>query len=135
MKILASSVAVALLIATGALAQPAGAPSRPMTALPQDGTPVNNYYRQDVYDPADNKIGKVTDLLVEKNGQVAAAIVSVGGFLGVGEKDVAVPFNALRLIQKNQKWYLVMNADKDALKSAPGFKHDKGQDRWVPDTK
>lgn len=135
MKIFASTVAVALLIATGALAQPAGAPSRPMTALPQDGTPVNNYYRQDVYDLADNKIGKVTDLLVEKNGQVAAAIISVGGFLGVGEKDVAVPFNALRLIQKNQKWYLVMNADKDALKSAPGFKHDKGQDRWVPDTK
>ena len=95
--------------------------------------PVNNFYRQNVYDPNDNKIGDVADLLVEKDGRVTAAILSVGGFLGMGEKDVAVPFDALRLTQKNQKWYLVMNTDKDTLKNAPGFKRDRTQDRWVPE--
>lgn len=138
MKTVVSAAMLALLFGTAAVAQQppsTSSPARPLTSLPQDGTPVGNYYRQNVYDPADNKIGEVSDLLVEKDGRVAAAIVSVGGFLGIGEKDVAVPFNALHLSQKNQKWYLVMNADKDALKSAPGFKRDKTQDRWVPDTK
>jgi len=140
MKIVATAAALALLACTAATAQQpstSGTASsvKPLTTLPQDGTPVNNYYRQSVYDPADNKIGEVTDLLVEKDGRVAAAIVSVGGFLGVGEKDVAVPFNALHLTQKNQKWYLVMNTDKDSLKNAPGFKRDRSQDRWVPESK
>ena len=131
MKILASAAAVALLIATGAIAETGGV--HPLSTLPQSGAPVKNYYKQNVYDASDNKIGEVSDLLLDKDGRVSAAIVSVGGFVGVGEKDVAVPFDALRLTQKNQKWYLVMNADKDALKSAPGFKYDKSKDRWVPE--
>jgi sporulation protein YlmC with PRC-barrel domain len=133
MKVLASTAAAALLLGSVAIAQ--GQAARPLTSLPQDGTPVTNYYKQNVYDPSDTKIGEVMDLVVEKDGKVAAAIVSVGGFLGAGEKDVAVPFNSLKLTQKNQKWYLVMNTDKDSLKNAPGFRHDKNQDRWVPDTK
>jgi hypothetical protein len=52
-------------------------------------------------------------------------IVSVGGFLGVGEKDVAVPFNAIRATQKDGKWYLTMSAAKDALKSVAGYKYDR----------
>jgi hypothetical protein len=35
----------------------------------------------------------------------------------------------------NNKWYLVMNATKDGLKAAPGYKYDKGMTTWVPDTK
>jgi hypothetical protein len=61
---------------------------------------------------------------------------AVGGFLGAGEKDVAVPFDAIRITTKdNNKWYLVMNATKDELKSAPGFKYDKDSTTWVPDKK
>jgi hypothetical protein len=43
---------------------------------------------------------------------VAAFIVSVGGFLGAGEKDVAVPFNAVNATDKNGKWYLTMTLPK-----------------------
>ena len=46
------------------------------------------------------------------------------GFLGVGEKDVAVNFNSIKKIMKNDKVYLTMDTTKDALKSAPGFKYD-----------
>jgi hypothetical protein len=51
----------------------------------------------------------------------------------MGEKDVAVPFNAVQVTNKNNnKWYLVMNSTKDALKSAKGFKCDHSEMKWVP---
>ena len=66
-----------------------------VTTVPSDALPVSSYYNEDVYDAQNNKIGDVNDILFEKDGRVSAVIVGVGGFLGVGEKDVAVPFNAL----------------------------------------
>jgi sporulation protein YlmC with PRC-barrel domain len=54
------------------------------------GTTVTNFYKQNVYDPSDNKIGGVDDILIDKEGRVTAVIIGVGGFLGMGEKDVAV---------------------------------------------
>jgi hypothetical protein len=75
------------------------------------------------------------DVLVDKSGKVTSLIVGVGGFLGVDQKDVAVPFDAVQLTNKNKsKWYLVMNTTKDDLKSAPGFKYDRNTTTWVPDT-
>jgi hypothetical protein len=54
--------------------------------------------------------------------------------LGAGEKDVAVPFNAVQFTNKNNnKWYLVMNATKDALKDAKGFKYDRSAMKWIPE--
>jgi hypothetical protein len=55
------------------------------------------------------------------------------GFLGAGEKDVAVPFEAVHPTMKDKKWWLVMNTTKDSLKSAPGFKYDSDTTTWVPD--
>ena len=62
-------------------------------------------------------------------------IIAVGGFLGMGEKDVAVPFSSVRATEKNNKWYLVLNTTKEALKSAPGFSYDKTRTAWIPATK
>jgi hypothetical protein len=53
---------------------------------------------------ADNKIGGVDDILIDKEGRVTAVIIGVGGFLGMGEKDVAVPFSSVRASEKNNKW-------------------------------
>jgi hypothetical protein len=78
--------------------------------------------RQNVYDPNENRIGDIKDVLVDKSGKIATLIVGVGGFLGAGEKDVAVPFEAAHPTMKDNKWWLVMNATKDGLKSAPVFK-------------
>jgi hypothetical protein len=81
-----------------------------------------------------NKIGEVRDVLVDRDGKVHALIVGVGGFLGVGEKDVAVAFNAVQFKTKDSnKWYPVMNTTKDALKSAPGLKYDRTAMTWVPE--
>jgi sporulation protein YlmC with PRC-barrel domain len=100
-----------------------------------EGTTVTNFYKHNVYDPSDNKIGDVDDVLIDTEGHVTAMIIAVGGCLGVGEKDVAVPFSSIRASEKNDKWYLVLNTTKDALKSAPGFTYDKTKTAWIPAAK
>ena len=65
---------------------------------------MTNFYKQNVYGPPDNKIGGVDDILIDKEGRVTAVIIGVGGFLGMGEKDVAVPFSSDRASEKNNKW-------------------------------
>ena len=97
--------------------------------MPADTLTVTDWYKHDVYDPSNNKIGEIMDVLLDKSGKVTSLIIGVGGFLGAGEKDVAVPFEAVRVTTKNNKKFtLVMNTTKDDLKSAPGFKYDRGCD-------
>jgi sporulation protein YlmC with PRC-barrel domain len=106
-----------------------------MTAVPGDSVSVTDYYKQNVYDTSDNTIGEISDVLLDKDGHVTAVILSVGGFLGLGAKYVSVPFNALRMTEKDGKRYLVMDTTKDALMSAPGYQYDKAKTLWVPETK
>jgi PRC-barrel domain len=74
----------------------------------------------------DESIGDITDLAI-KNHQVDALILSVGGFLGMGEHYVAVSPTSvnLRYDAKNDKWLASMNTTKEALKAAPEFKYPK----------
>ena len=79
------------------------------------------FYKADVYDNAEDKIGVVTDLVVDNSGNVTTAVVSVGGLLGVGKKDVAVPFKDLKVASRDGKDWLVLNQTKEELKMAPAF--------------
>lgn len=119
----------ALLASSAALADPSV-----MNSVPSSSMTVTDWYKQDVYDPNNNKIGAVSDVLVSPDGRVDALIVGVGGFLGVGAKDVAVNFNAVKQIKRDNKVYLTVNATKDELKAAPGFKYDRETTAWVPDS-
>jgi sporulation protein YlmC with PRC-barrel domain len=104
-----------------------------MTKIPGDAVTVTNWYKQNVYDSSNNKIGEIVDVLVSKSGQVTTVILSVGGFLGMDTKDVAAPFQAIHATMKDNKWWLVMNTTKDALKTAPGYKYDTSRTMWVSD--
>jgi sporulation protein YlmC with PRC-barrel domain len=104
-----------------------------MTTMPGDAVTVTDWYKQDVYDPSNNKIGEIEDVLIDKSGKISAVIISVGGFLGMDTKDVAAPFSAIHATMKDNKWWLTMNTTKDALKSAPGYKYDKNSTMWVSD--
>lgn len=106
-----------------------------LSAAPTESWTVTNYYKQDVYDPKEAKIGAVDDVLVDKAGKVTGLVVGVGGFLGMGEKDVIVPYGAVKTAKKNDKWWLTLDETKDSLKAAPGFKYDKASTTWVPDKK
>jgi len=128
------SAALLLAGATAFAQQPSAGRAQLMTSVPKDSATVTDWYKQNVYDPSDNKIGEVMDVLVAPDGHVTALIVGVGGFLGAGEKDVAVPFSAIKHTMKENKIYLTMDATKDALKAAPGFKYDRQRTSWVPDT-
>jgi sporulation protein YlmC with PRC-barrel domain len=118
----------ALLISTAALA---AGNAQLMTTVPSSSLTVTDWYKQNVYNPSNTKIGEVMDVLIGPNGQVSTVIVGVGGFLGVDEKDVAVSFNSIQKTMKDNKVYLTMDATKDALKSAPGFKYDSDKTTWV----
>jgi sporulation protein YlmC with PRC-barrel domain len=96
---------------------------------------VNNFYKQNVYDPSDTKIGDIDDVLIDADGHVTAMIVAVGGFLGMEEKDVTVPYSSIWASKKNNKWYLVLNTTKEDLKNAPGFTYDKAKTAWIPAVK
>ena len=138
MKMFASATAIALLLTSAAITTPAVAAQESgqlMTSVPGDALPVSEYYKEDVYDAKDTKIGDVVDVLLAKSGQVAAVILGVGGFLGIGEKDVAVPFNAIHVTEKDGKRYLVMDTTKEALQSAPSYTYDRTKGVWVPAAK
>jgi sporulation protein YlmC with PRC-barrel domain len=118
-----------------AVATTAFAASETLKSAPADSWTVTNYYKQSVYDPKEAKIGDVDDVLVDKQGKVTALIIGVGGFLGMGEKDVAVPFTAVKAAKKNDKWWLTLDATKESLKEATGYKYDKASTTWVLDKK
>jgi sporulation protein YlmC with PRC-barrel domain len=79
-----------------------------------------------VYNQKDESVGEITDIAI-KNNAVDALILSVGGFLGMGEHYVAVSPSSVsvRHDAKNDKWVASMNTTKDALKAAPEFKYPK----------
>lgn len=78
------------------------------------GTPVVN--------PAGETLGKVNDLVMTPEGQVEVIIIGVGGFLGVGEKNVGVPYDALARTEADDgSTKLMLNATQGDLTDAPEF--------------
>lgn len=75
----------------------------------------------------DENLGDIKDIMLDmKTGQVAYAVLAFGGFLGMGEKLFAVPWQALHLDTHHKRF--VLNVDKDRLKHAPGFNKDAWPD-------
>ena len=76
---------------------------------------------------ANEKVGDINDVLIDSKGKVAAVIVGVGGFLGMGEKDVALTFDQLSFATDNSDPLVVKtNATKESLQAAPQYtKPDK----------
>ena len=76
-----------------------------------------------VMGPGDESIGSISDLLLAKDGKVIAAVVGVGGFLGIGKKNVAVPFESLNLSRNpDGNEQATLKLSKTELEKAPDFK-------------
>jgi len=86
----------------------------------------------DIYNKDNKDVGTIKDIALDPNGNAAAYIVSVGGFLGMGEHYVAVNPKAVDVSYKDNKWHADMNATADQLKSAPEFKYTG---RWASTSK
>jgi PRC-barrel domain len=71
----------------------------------------------------DEGVGNINDLVTDRSGKILAALIGVGGFLGIGEKDVAVRFEDLKLTRdENDNTKVVLNVSKETLASAPDYK-------------
>src|SRR5579864_1380597 len=76
-------------------------------------------------------LGKIEHLMIDlSSGRVAYAVLSFGGFLGLGDKLFAIPWQALTVDTTEKR--LVLNVDKELLKQAPGFDKDRWPDMTDP---
>jgi sporulation protein YlmC with PRC-barrel domain len=74
----------------------------------------------EVYNQDDENLGDIKEIMLDmRSGMVGYAVLSFGGFLGIGDKLFAVPWTALTLDTENKRF--VLNVLKDRLKDAPGF--------------
>ncbi len=87
---------------------------------------------KDVKNMNGEDVGSIDDLVIGVNDQVAYAVVSVGGFLGIGDKLVAVPYNKFRMRGED---VLVLDATKESLKKEAAFTYREDRDTYKARTK
>jgi sporulation protein YlmC with PRC-barrel domain len=82
----------------------------------------NEYVNKEIYNRAGQLLGTIKDVLVGPDGKMAALTINVGQYLGIGDKELAVPFFA---VQRDSAQRIVIDATKDALQTAPDFVRHK----------
>lgn len=135
---LLATTAIAALLTTAAYAQDSTAPASPADPAPmtQDAAPAeapvaragghlaSNIIGETVYngtaDDAQN-IGKVNDVVIAPDGKVESVVIGVGGFLGIGEKNVAVSYGDVDWAERDGDRWLVVNASKEQLQALADF--------------
>lgn len=116
-------IAPALMLGPDALAQ--GAPQT-VQLMKIDVVKLSTGYRASkvigasVVNDADETVGKVDDVIIGQDGKAPFVVLSVGGFLGIGDRLVALPYEQLKTKDKK---LLLPGATKDALKALPEFKY------------
>jgi sporulation protein YlmC with PRC-barrel domain len=118
-----AAVAIMALLAAQAFAQGAPQTAGLMKVDPATvatGYRVSKVVGSAVVNEANETVGTVDDLIVTPNEVVPFAVLSVGGFLGIGTKYVVVPYSALKIQDKKM---VLPGATKDSLKALPEFKY------------
>jgi sporulation protein YlmC with PRC-barrel domain len=131
------TTALATLIATGAMAQTTPPTAQPSQTAPAMNAPAetrmmkqaeghlaSNIIGETVYNGASNdaeNIGEVNDIVLGPDGQLKAIVVGVGGFLGIGEKNVALEWNLAQWVERDNDEYIVVETTQEALEALPEF--------------
>jgi Tfp pilus assembly protein FimT len=79
----------------------------------------------DVYNKQKEKLGEIEDLAIENGHDITGIVVSVGGFLGIGESYVVLDPATVVVNQKDGTWQAFVDTSKDTLKNAPKFTYSK----------
>ncbi|HEY7764552.1 MAG TPA: PRC-barrel domain-containing protein [Aestuariivirgaceae bacterium] len=88
----------------------------------QDTFLTSNLVGATIYNAQDEAVGDVNDVIVSRDGKVDGVVVGVGGFLGLGEKDVAIEMSKIKMVDTDTGLKLVFDANRDELAAAPEFK-------------
>ena len=109
-KYVVTGLAASAMLASFAFAQsPSATTDRATTAAPAAASDTSSFKGSwrtskmvglNVYNESNEKVGSISDLLTDKNGDIKAAVIGVGGFLGVGEHLVAVDFDKLKFVDE-----------------------------------
>ena len=92
------------------------------TEVPANAVLASQFMGQAVYTAANENIGEINDLIMNKELDNIVAIVGVGGFLGIGEKDVAIPIGDISAVKdENNALRLTISASKEQLEALPVF--------------
>jgi hypothetical protein len=95
-----------------------------------------NLIGQSVYNGQDEAIGDINDLVTDQGGKIVAVLIGSGGFLGLGEKDVALRFEDLRLARdENDAVKIIADVNKETLAAAPDYQTLSEQKVTVGSTK
>ncbi len=79
----------------------------------------SDYMSMGVYGPNNERVGDINNIVFDENGRIVAVIVGVGGFMGLGEKAVALPYNSVKLSPQGNS--MTINHTKAQLEGAPPF--------------
>lgn len=93
-----------------------------MASVPANGIQGSDLIGAEVKTTADEDVGSVEDLIIGENGQVVAIVVGAGGYLGLGERDVAIGWDDVTKSVASDELELRINATREDLSSAPEFK-------------
>jgi hypothetical protein len=128
MKKLLATAAIVALMALPVLAQDAPAPAvekapaEKSAALDASDVSAKALLTESVKNAANETIGDINDVLISGDGKVAAVIVGVGGFLGMGEKNVALPYDQLVFAKDiGDDLVVTTSATKESLETAPEY--------------
>jgi hypothetical protein len=102
-----------------AVAKPAG---EGIPARVVDGGQVMGVLGKQVRSSAGEDMGRIVDVIIDRSARVRAAIIDFGGFLGVGNRQIAVAWNAIRLPVDDKPGALVVDFTRDQLRVAPAYK-------------
>jgi hypothetical protein len=74
---------------------------------------------------ADENIGRLVDIVVDRTGHVRAAVIDFGGFFGVGSRKIAVDWNALSFASEGERDVITLDLTRDQLRAAPEYKDNR----------
>ena len=104
---------------------PTSGPQEP-TVTVLDHHDVQGVLGKEVRSAANENMGRIVDVIVDRSGQVKAAVIDFGGFLGVGSRKIAVAWNALRFPGNTKQGDRIsLELTRDQVRAAPEFKEDK----------
>jgi hypothetical protein len=110
---------------------PAAAPAAPKDAAPPPSVTIigaseaHGVLGRDVRSAADEDMGRIVDVIVDRTGHVRAAVIDFGGFLGVGSRKIVVDWSALRFGKvANKKESITLELTKAQVAAAPEYKDD-----------